>query len=655
MTGSYGSNQDLQATHGILSLFEKSNLYSSRILDNIGTFFVIIDGTGAILRGNIEAGKLFGVSHEKLLSRNLSELFKPEAWSQFSAQIRELDRGQGAAIELELPVDRLELEGGPPEYLWTLSRMRRLEKDNLDLFSVVGKDVGALKKALRSVYSLELVRRGLEQEVQSKRIIQLILDNLDESFMMFDEKGVILSEVSKAALKIFGSDPQGKSLIDVLGLTGAAADSCTRWLQAIYSDLRIDFEDLMYFGPKTFERGDDLYVKLSYRPVRSPEGGLEKVIFTATDKTKERKLEVQTRIDSDRAKMAMAILQDRSMFSTTVADITGILAKLEAGFAPTSDRKLGPREVMRLAHSGKGCAATFYITEVKDGFHRFEGRIQEAAKAGRALFEPEECASFLEDVRNIHRKWDGYLSKLDWLIKKEADPQERLRSFPMSRIQLMAADLEKQLGADHSCVQTFKKSFLLQPAHELFERFIGTARSVAEGQGKRVRVEIVPSEVKVLAQSYEPFLLAAVHIFRNGVDHGIEHPSDREMFEKPAEGTIKVSISEKSERVLIRVEDDGRGIDPDVIRRVAAERNVRPEAELASMAPEQLIQLIFEPGFSSVEAQDVSDVSGRGIGLDAVKTEVVALGGSIEVSAVPRQGTRFLINLPKIDRLRAGD
>jgi two-component system chemotaxis sensor kinase CheA len=135
-----------------------------------------------------------------------------------------------------------------------------------------------------------------------------------------------------------------------------------------------------------------------------------------------------------------------------------------------------------------------------------------------------------------------------------------------------------------------------------------------------------------------------VHLVRNAVDHGIEPPQAREAAGKPPTGTISVRAFHEGGQVHIAIEDDGAGIDPDLIRQEAARRGIASRDQVAAMSDHEALNLIFLPGFST--ARSVTNVSGRGVGMDVVRTNVEKLGGSVEIGSQKSEGSRVSITLP---------
>jgi two-component system, chemotaxis family, sensor kinase CheA len=182
------------------------------------------------------------------------------------------------------------------------------------------------------------------------------------------------------------------------------------------------------------------------------------------------------------------------------------------------------------------------------------------------------------------------------------------------------------------------------PLRTVFRRFPRLVREIAGGVGKTVRLIIegegTEADATIVDALFEPLL----HVMRNAVDHGIESPEQRASLGKPAMGTLVLRGLREAENVRIEVEDDGGGIDVDRVRAVAGVRGIATEQALAAMTDEQVIDLIFAVGFST--APTVTDLSGRGVGMDSVRTAVERLGGTVTLQSRPRLGTVVSLNLP---------
>jgi two-component system chemotaxis sensor kinase CheA len=184
----------------------------------------------------------------------------------------------------------------------------------------------------------------------------------------------------------------------------------------------------------------------------------------------------------------------------------------------------------------------------------------------------------------------------------------------------------------------------LLPLSTIFNLFPRAVRDLAREQGKDVQLVLeggdTAADKRILEELKDPLL----HMVRNAIDHGIEPSHERRENGKAAQATLRLRAAQTSTNVLIELRDDGRGLDVEAIKRTALRRQVHSAEELATMSNEQLQMLIFAPGFST--SPIVTDVSGRGVGLDVVRANVENLKGSIEVASVPGSGTTFLLRLP---------
>jgi len=177
---------------------------------------------------------------------------------------------------------------------------------------------------------------------------------------------------------------------------------------------------------------------------------------------------------------------------------------------------------------------------------------------------------------------------------------------------------------------------------ETFARFRRVVRDVSDGLGKKIDLEIRGAETELDKSVVEKIADPLMHLVRNAMDHGIEMPEQRAALGKPAAGRLTLSACHDSGSVLIEVRDDGKGLDRDRILRKAVERGL--VAPNQSLSDGEVCNLIFMPGFST--AEQVTDLSGRGVGMDVVKRNIEALRGSVQVDTVPGAGTTFTIRLP---------
>lgn len=221
----------------------------------------------------------------------------------------------------------------------------------------------------------------------------------------------------------------------------------------------------------------------------------------------------------------------------------------------------------------------------------------------------------------------------------------------LSRFDAALADLEtrltsttEQIGDLTTALQANVKHLRMVPFGQLTDRLERVVRDLLRGADKEVRLMLIGSDTEldrhVLEQMKDPLM----HLLRNAIDHGIEPTSERQQRGKPVTGRVVVAAAQRGGTIEIEVEDDGTGLDPAAIRRVAVERGVVSPSEVATLPDSELMRLIFLPGFST--RSEVNQFSGRGVGLDVVARSVEQLGGQIDINSTPGQGTSLIMRLP---------
>ncbi|TDX51357.1 chemotaxis protein CheA [Orenia marismortui] len=182
------------------------------------------------------------------------------------------------------------------------------------------------------------------------------------------------------------------------------------------------------------------------------------------------------------------------------------------------------------------------------------------------------------------------------------------------------------------------------PISIVFNRFPRLVRDLAQDLNKDINLVIEGEETELDRTIIDEIGDPLVHMIRNSIDHGVENPDERETIGKSRQGLVKLSAFHEGNNVVIQIQDDGKGINPEFIRNKAVEKGVVTTEELANMTDDEVINLIFAPGFSTNE--EVSDVSGRGVGMDVVKTKIESLSGSVDISSEVGKGSIFTIKLP---------
>ncbi|HEY3438698.1 MAG TPA: chemotaxis protein CheA, partial [Actinotalea sp.] len=184
----------------------------------------------------------------------------------------------------------------------------------------------------------------------------------------------------------------------------------------------------------------------------------------------------------------------------------------------------------------------------------------------------------------------------------------------------------------------------MQPIEHVWSKVPRMVRDLAAACGRQVRLEMTGGDTELDRSLLEAIKDPLTHLVRNAVDHGIESVEDRAVVGKPAQGLLSLRAYHAGGQVVVEVTDDGKGIDPQKVAAKAIERGVRTAKQVELMAPAELLHLLFLPGFSTADA--VTNVSGRGVGMDVVRTKIEAIGGTVDVDSVVGRGTTWRLRIP---------
>jgi two-component system chemotaxis sensor kinase CheA len=253
--------------------------------------------------------------------------------------------------------------------------------------------------------------------------------------------------------------------------------------------------------------------------------------------------------------------------------------------------------------------------------------------------------SFSRTVRVDIGKLDELMNIVGELVLSHstiADLVARMKRDGFSSLSLELSKAAKGLERKLSELQKGVMDIRMIPVGQLFEKMSRIVRKVSREQGKKVELKLFGSDTELDKLIVEDISDPIMHIIRNAIDHGIELPEERARSGKDEKGTIRLSSYQKGNHVVIEVDDDGRGIDLDKIKRKALEKGLIQTIE--SVSDRDALDLIFLPGFST--SDKISEISGRGVGMDVVKNNIAAVSGMVDVEARPGCGSCVTITLP---------
>jgi two-component system, chemotaxis family, sensor kinase CheA len=474
-----------------------------------------------------------------------------------------------------------------------------------------------------NVIGLEKIVQARTATIQEKqRDMRLILDNVETGLATIDLDGAMSSECSRVLEKWFGAPAAGEKLAAWIGRTDAAYGE---WLELGLEGVRdglLPQEVALAQLPKALKDKDRSYA-VSYQFIADPVAA--KILVIVTDITQRLRNEAAERYQAELLQLFQHIMRDKAGFIEFLAESEEIVKALKTGKHESLDH------LRRLVHTLKGNSAIFGMRRLAELCHAVESRIDEEGDVPGAA-----------EMAGIYQAWTQVRSDLAELIG------EHRGSF----IEIDDADYKAIIdavrgGAGSGTVVRMIESWRLEPADRRLARIEQQIKGLAQRMGKNhVEVETHPHDLRLSGERFAPFWSAFIHVLRNAVDHGIEDDERRRRSGKPQTSLIRVSTALDKERFVVTVEDDGPGVDWDTLRAKAGQLGV------AASVLETRENLVFLPGVSAKST--VTELSGRGFGMVAVREACETLGGKVEVMSEPGRGTRVSFSFPKTAAIYEG-
>lgn len=499
---------------------------------------------------------------------------------------------------------------------------------------------------------VELATRSLDlatkEQFAVNQQIEAMLNSLGEGYLVFSPDGICFPNYSKACEEIFGFSPAAKHISDILKIPAERKEAFNTWLNLLFKEA-IDFDDLTAIGPKVLAGTKDRYVTLRFKPLRNETGAIEKMVLVATDRTEERKAQLEAERNREYAEMIVKITRNKNQFVGMVQDLQKFMVRLDeiARMSGALDME-AVTETARVVHTAKGAAASFSLSELRDYIHDFETSIDGFKKGKDTNFEA--LRGKLTDFTKVFRsKLAMLLKSHEHILGKEVGQAGRTREIKLTSLYSFINLLNQ--GADmQQVMRHFIGRVLSVPVHQSFVSFDLVVQSAAEKLFKRMHaIEFKGEDFPIFQEVYEEVFSSLVHVFRNAVDHGIEAPDEREISGKDAYGRIQVETRKvplgEGTGLQIEIRDDGRGVDVERLKAKLKKNGLKVDG----LSDSDIVQHIFDSGLSTRD--EVTDLSGRGVGLDVVKVAVERMGGAVHAESVQGKGMTIRIQLPYLDKV----
>jgi two-component system chemotaxis sensor kinase CheA len=463
------------------------------------------------------------------------------------------------------------------------------------------------------------LRRTIAALDGRNRDMRLVLDNVDQGLLTVDRAGVMSAERSAVVTKWFGALADGERFVDCLRrVDGATADTFEmQWEELLEGQLPRSL--LLHQLPKRLSKGESSF-QLSYIPITEADGQLAKLLVVISDITARLAAERAEAEQREVATMFERIMRDKSGVLDFLMDAETLVRELTAAHRPPlADTK-------RRLHTLKGNAGVYGMLGLASLCHDMETRMIDT--------EGDLCDA---DRDALAQAWTKTADRLSSFIV-DKNPGVNIDDGEYAFVLRALLD-----GTPRADVVRMVREWKMERAGERLERLANQARDLAKRLRKGdIDVQVDGAGLRLPREEWSAFWASFTHVVRNAVDHGLESPDARAEAGKDPQGHLRLSVARVGRSVQIEMSDDGRGIDWD---RVAERARA---AGLPAAHPEDLVAALFADGISTKD--EVSDVSGRGVGLAAAKQTCERLGGYATVESRPGRGTTFRFHMPIPDR-----
>lgn len=506
------------------------------------------------------------------------------------------------------------------------------------------------KKVEQAERSLELSSTELAESNRNLFSMNLtmnaILNNLDQGLVVFDQTGQCSKFASKAAQKHFDLNFEDNDIPVTQLFRHQEADSIKDWVSILF-DQSFDFNNVAVLGPTSMTNSENRLLEIDYRPISDNDNKVTKVIAISKDITEKVAAQQEAERQKNAAKTIFEIMQSPHGF-TELFNTVQMLNKDLAQLIQVQENKWTEEEdnsCKRILHSIKGGVGNYYLYDVVTEVHNLEEQFLDKGEFNEKISFINECLPKIDKM--MAETQEKYQTVLDKLIKQSdfesAGPSPKLVQF--------YSVLAKQLSKENQLVKQYAHDFLLKDFKSLFVNYEQTSVSLARSLEKDLMpFEFNGDSIPVNGSAYKDLLTNFVHVFRNICDHGIETQSER--LEKGKNPKGKVSLETKMldhTKMIFTIQDDGNGLNCDKLRQKISGTSL--EKKYLGKSDAELVNVIFEAGFSTKDV--VTDLSGRGVGMESVKYCVEKLGGTIQVTSQPNQGMQLEIVVPIINDFNA--
>lgn len=500
---------------------------------------------------------------------------------------------------------------------------------------------------------LENMARKLEDLVQQRTLelartnksLSEIMRSINQSILTINRDGTLNPEFSSRTLEIYGPRMvAGASFVELIADTDSKKDYWRKWINLAFTNRFMDWNSMAALMPdkklayRSAPTEPVKQIRINILPIDAEENGQttrQRLMIISTDITREEDLEKKITNDSRNNLMAITVLRSRSMFEDCCTETQHRLRGAAHLFDKAGLAAKDVEELFRIIHTIKGTGASLNLFPLAELCHNLETDLAKIPAVDGVF--PK--APFQAGLQRLNETLAGIQRYIEEIAGRTDTESRRIEPLEIRRIkQLLHRRRFREAAAMLDALKKPSLRGYLAPKAE------AVLRQTLDRTGKKARMDFRIQAARVPIKVVRNLEIVVPHLLRNAVDHGLELPEARTRRGKRAEGRISVTARTGPDRLILGIADDGQGIDTRKLVKTAIQKGILPAKSARGMSESDKLNLIFLHGFSTKEEAD--EISGRGVGMDAVKRAVERARGSIRIKSELRKGTTITVTLP---------
>ena len=515
------------------------------------------------------------------------------------------------------------------------------------------EQLGKLAKTFNLMLSTVKKSMANLDELVEERTAELkqIMNTVSLGLLSIDNSGRIMPEHSLAACNILNQETlRGRDYLELLGITRRQEKEHSE-MEEFFDVVRMgmlnqdDLAPLNPFPELELQLGDTLkWLRLNYSPVKRNNQPTGEILVEINDITERKRLAAKVDASQKENIQLKVIAEDPDLFREFLGEVKSIQRDVTSNILRLSNNpewKPIINDMFRGIHTIKGAAGSFGLSDLSDIAGLLENELSAARSAN------EISSSLIDNIdqsfSKLNRKIEEACETASTVLGEELTSDGPSIRVPLNDLKEMEHSLIE--AKDINAVADNLKKLQQIPAHRALSRSTKIVPDLISRLGKNIDFVFEGRETLLNFDKAHLVNKPLVHLLRNACDHGIESPELRKEAGKPDQATITLKVETSDKDFTVEIKDDGKGINPNAIMNSALKKGIISTTDAENLKTEDKLKLIFMPGFST--AEKVTEVSGRGVGLDAVKAAIEEeLNGSVRINSEEGKGTSFKLEIP---------